>query len=298
MGFRPTFWHHNGKQTEYEVGDECLSRVPYASIIATSMCGIGVILFTLVMTWAFNASVEQARRTLNVENIPWLDKMQVLFVCVAMLMAIAAIILLVIATMSTGSTRKELYRGVRGRMGGKLANAFSLITAYLLNACWLICFAIVVVLCFVYYIFTFLCSSISFNDSDCLDFSLFQPFTQQISTNIINSNATNANKTLKLCGGDVQQFCALSWSAFAWYLVSLISCLIVIKGLEHFMICSAANYAHISSGLKYLELRELLFSGDGDAVKKADLRTSDYQMQSRVGNISSPDYGPLKSYLA
>ncbi|VBB32819.1 unnamed protein product [Acanthocheilonema viteae] len=248
MGFRPTFWHHNGKQTEYEVGDECLSRVPYASIIATSMCGIGVILFTLVMTWAFNASVEQARRTLNVENIPWLDKMQVLFVCVAMLMAIAAIILLVIATMSTGSTRKELYRGVRGRMGGKLANAFSLITAYLLNACWLICFAIVV--------------------------------------------------TLKLCGGDVQQFCALSWSAFAWYLVSLISCLIVIKGLEHFMICSAANYAHISSGLKYLELRELLFSGDGDAVKKADLRTSDYQMQSRVGNISSPDYGPLKSYLA
>lgn len=56
----------------------------------------------------------------------------------------------------------------------------------------------------------------------------------------------------------MQQFCALSWSAFAWYFVSLISCLIVIKGLEHFMICSAANYAHISSGLKYLELREVI----------------------------------------
>ncbi|CAG9536545.1 unnamed protein product [Cercopithifilaria johnstoni] len=286
MGFRPTFQHHNGKQTYCEVGDKCLSRVPYASIIATSMCGIGVILFTLVMTWAFNASVEQVRRMLNVENIPWLAKLQVLFVCVAVLMAIAALILLVIAAMSTGSTRKELYRGVRGRMGGKLANAFALITAYLLNMCWLVCFAIVVVLCFVYYIFTFLCSSISFNDSDCLDFSLFQPFIQQISKN-----------SLKLCGGDVQQFCALSWSAFAWYLVSLISCLIVIKGLEHFMICSAANYAHISSGLKYLELRELLLSGDGDAVK-ADLRTSDYQMQPGFGNISPRDYGPLKSCLA
>lgn len=57
----------------------------------------------------------------------------------------------------------------------------------------------------------------------------------------------------------MQQFCALSWSAFAWYIVSLISCLIIIKGLEHFMICSAANYAHISSGLKYLELREVNF---------------------------------------
>ncbi|EJW80183.1 hypothetical protein WUBG_08908 [Wuchereria bancrofti] len=218
MGFRPTFRHHNDKQTDYNVGDECLSRLPYASIIATSMCGIGVILFTLVMTWAFNASVEQARRLLNVENLPWLAKMQVLFICVAVLMAIAALILLVIAAMSTGSTRKELYRGKRGRMGGKLTNAFSLITAYLLNMCWF---------------------------------------------------------SLKLCGGDVQQFCALSWSAFAWYLVSLISCLIIIKGLEHFMMCSAANYAHISSGLKYLELRELLLSGDGDTIK-ADLRTTDY----------------------
>ncbi|VDK79807.1 unnamed protein product [Onchocerca ochengi] len=243
MGFRPTWRHHNGKQTDYDVGDECLSRVPYASIIATSMCGIGVILFTLVMTWASNASVEQARRMLNMDNLPWLDKIQILFICVAALMSITALILLSIAAMSTGSTRKELYRGMRGRMGGKLANAFSLITAYLLNMCWSICFAVV---------------------------------------------------SLKLCGGDVQQFCALSWSAFAWYLIGLISCLIVIKGLEHFMICSAANYAHISSGLKYLELRELLLSSDGDVVK-ADLRTSDYRMRSRVGNISSSDYGPLNA---
>lgn len=74
MRFRPTFRHHNEKQTNYDIGDECLSRVPYASIIATSMCGIGVILFTLVMTWAFNASVEQTGRILNVENLPWLAR--------------------------------------------------------------------------------------------------------------------------------------------------------------------------------------------------------------------------------
>ncbi|VDO59718.1 unnamed protein product [Onchocerca flexuosa] len=109
MGFRPSWRHHNGKRTDCDVGDECLSRVPYASIIATSMCGIGVILFTLVMTWAFNASVEQARRMLNTDNLPWLDKMQVLFICVAALMSITALILLIIAAMSTGSTRKELY---------------------------------------------------------------------------------------------------------------------------------------------------------------------------------------------
>lgn len=78
MGFRPAFRpYNNGKHKDYEIGDECLSRVPYASIIATSMCGIGVILFALVMTWAFNASMEQARRILNVENVPWLAKVTV-----------------------------------------------------------------------------------------------------------------------------------------------------------------------------------------------------------------------------
>lgn len=40
-------------------------------------------------------------------------QMQVLFVVVAVLMAVAALILLVIGAMSTGSTRKELYRLLR-----------------------------------------------------------------------------------------------------------------------------------------------------------------------------------------
>lgn len=71
MGLRPVLRYYDQKQRD-DIGDECLSRVPYASIIATSMCTIGVILFTLVMTWAFNATVEQARRILNVENLPWL----------------------------------------------------------------------------------------------------------------------------------------------------------------------------------------------------------------------------------
>lgn len=76
------------------------------------------------------------------------------------------------------------FRGMRGRMGGKLANIVSLVTVYLLNMCWFVCFAIVVILCFVYYMFTFLCSSISFNNSDCLDFSLFQPFIREMYTGV------------------------------------------------------------------------------------------------------------------
>ncbi|VDN24732.1 unnamed protein product [Gongylonema pulchrum] len=94
MRFGPAWQHRPGKRMEPNGGggDECLARVPYASVIAALMCGIGVVLFSLMMAWAFNAS------------------MQILFVVVAVLMAIAALILLVIGALSTGSTRKELYR--------------------------------------------------------------------------------------------------------------------------------------------------------------------------------------------
>uniref|UniRef100_A0A915CLX6 Uncharacterized protein n=1 Tax=Ditylenchus dipsaci TaxID=166011 RepID=A0A915CLX6_9BILA len=42
--------------------------------MAFVMCFIGVILFSIMMVWSFNASVEQARRALNITDIPWLDK--------------------------------------------------------------------------------------------------------------------------------------------------------------------------------------------------------------------------------
>lgn len=54
--------------------DGCFARVPYASVMAFVMCVIGVILFAIMMVWSFNASIEQARRALDIDNIPWLDK--------------------------------------------------------------------------------------------------------------------------------------------------------------------------------------------------------------------------------
>ncbi|VDK25463.1 unnamed protein product [Anisakis simplex] len=54
--------------------DECLLRVPYASIVAALLCDVGVALFSVMMAWAFNASVQQFRRALDVDSLPWLDK--------------------------------------------------------------------------------------------------------------------------------------------------------------------------------------------------------------------------------
>ncbi|VDN30042.1 unnamed protein product [Gongylonema pulchrum] len=66
MRFGPAWQHRPGKRMESNCGgggDECLARVPYASIIAASMCGIGVVLFSLMMAWAFNASTKVEEKT-------------------------------------------------------------------------------------------------------------------------------------------------------------------------------------------------------------------------------------------
>lgn len=57
----------------------CLSRIPYSSLMAFVMCFIGVILFSIMMVWSFNASVEQVKRAFYLSNIPWLDKVSILF---------------------------------------------------------------------------------------------------------------------------------------------------------------------------------------------------------------------------
>lgn len=54
--------------------DDCLGRIPFASIIASVLCWIGVTMFCFMMAQAVNASIEQARRALRIENLPWLDK--------------------------------------------------------------------------------------------------------------------------------------------------------------------------------------------------------------------------------
>jgi hypothetical protein len=51
-----------------------LSYVPFSSLSAFLLCLTGVILFTTMMTWAFNATIEMVRRTLYITDMAWLDK--------------------------------------------------------------------------------------------------------------------------------------------------------------------------------------------------------------------------------
>ncbi|EPB75515.1 hypothetical protein ANCCEY_05381 [Ancylostoma ceylanicum] len=62
---------------------------------------------------------------------------------------------------------------------------------------------------------------------------------------------------LRLCGGDAQQFCALSSTARSWYIIGWVGTCLVILGLAFFLAILSANYAHVGNASKYVELRDL-----------------------------------------
>uniref|UniRef100_A0AC35U5H6 MARVEL domain-containing protein n=1 Tax=Rhabditophanes sp. KR3021 TaxID=114890 RepID=A0AC35U5H6_9BILA len=232
--------------------DNWFRRIPFASIVALLMCITGVIMFACMMIWSFNASVEQSRRALHIDNLPWLDKIRIFFIALTGIMILISIFMLIVGIMSTGSTREKLYKNDCARSSGRFSCAAAIIISYLSNIFWYLIISLSSILCFIYYIFLHLCFSLSsYNSSNCLDFTLFKPFVKEYS-----------NAPLILCGGDVQQFCALTNTVFTWYIVGFVGSIIVSMGLTNFMICNASNYAQISNDKRYLEIKELCLYED------------------------------------
>ncbi|VDM53033.1 unnamed protein product [Angiostrongylus costaricensis] len=181
--------------------------------MATFLCFIGVVLFSIMMTWGFNATVEQTRRSLRIQDWPWLDKVQVFFVVIAVLMSLFALLFLLVGFSATGATREEMF---------KLCSA----------------------LCCAYSVFDDLCYALtSFTEEDCIDLGVFIPLVKSFS-----------NSNLRLCGGDAQQFCALSSTASSWYIVGWVGSCFVILGLAFFLAILASNYTHVGNVTRFVVL--------------------------------------------
>ncbi|KAJ1359349.1 Nmgp-1p [Parelaphostrongylus tenuis] len=233
----------------YHAKDGCFNRLPYASLMATFLCFIGVVLFSIMMTWGFNATVEQTRRSLRIQDWPWLDKVQVFFVAIAVLMSIFALLFLLVGFSATGATREEMYKrsDKKARFGGQCACATAMAWCVIMIVSWLFIISLCSILCCAYSIFDDLCYAMtSFTEVDCINFGVFIPLVKSFSSS-----------DLRLCGGDAQQFCALSSTASSWYIVGWVGSCLVILGLAFFLAILASNYTHVGNVTRYVELRDL-----------------------------------------
>lgn len=227
--------------------DDCFHRIPYASLIGSLLCILGVILFAIMMSWAFNATAEQTRRSLRINDWPWLDKVQVFFIIIAVLMGLFSLFFLCIGFTATGGTRETMYKDDGARCGGKFACVIAMIFDVLLIIAWLFIISIVSWLCIFYYFFNRLCLNLpGYTDGDCIDLHVFWPLVSSF-----------ANSNLRMCGGDVQQFCALTSTAFSWYVIGWVGCVLIILGILLFFGIHASNYAHIGNANRYVELGNL-----------------------------------------
>lgn len=64
----------NNSMRSKHTAEDCLARVPYASVMAFFMSVVGVLLFSVMMARAFNASIEQTKRLFNNDELPFLSK--------------------------------------------------------------------------------------------------------------------------------------------------------------------------------------------------------------------------------
>ncbi|KJH44614.1 myelin proteolipid protein [Dictyocaulus viviparus] len=276
----------------YHPKDGCFNRTPYASLMATFLCFIGVILFAIMMTWGFNATIEQMRRSSELRDIPLLDKVdvfllhvQVFLMVIAVFMSLFVLLFLIIGFSATGATREELYSRGSAKYGGKCVCATAIAWCLTLIICWLFIMSMCSVLCYAYFVHGNLCYNIkSFTDNDCTDFLVFIPLVRSYS-----------DPNLRLCGADAQQFCVLSTTAISWYIVSWIASCLVILGLALFLAIMATNYTRVGNASRYVELRDLALEVSSDdlsphsktGTRVVDVKQTIEQLKSVTDNISS-----------
>lgn len=103
---------------------EKIGSVPFASLLATVICLVGIGVFCGTLYQALHIFLVQIVDELFHFKVGWLEVLQVVFIVIAVAMGVLSIILLVFGILATGDTRKNVYSGAKCIMGGRIMAAF------------------------------------------------------------------------------------------------------------------------------------------------------------------------------
>ncbi|XP_011197019.1 neuronal membrane glycoprotein M6-a isoform X1 [Zeugodacus cucurbitae] len=225
----------------------CMSRIPYATLIATLMCLLGVGIFCGTMYRGASLTVIMMDQVFHLHLI-WIEAIQMIFVIIAAGMAALGFMILFIGFLATGATRYKVYRAWRSRVGGRISCAAFMGITYLLNFIWILILCFLVIVTFIYTIFWNMCSSVE-RSLSCIDLTqfhfMFPPNTKQ--------------EDMKICDKyEIKAFCKDGVeNAEVMFILATLAALLVILSLVHYLMCLAANYAHIRDHEKFQELQEI-----------------------------------------
>lgn len=237
-----------------------IGNVPFASIIACIITFVGVGVFCGTLYRGLTIILKSVMEELFQFKVSWLEVLQIVFIIVACVMALFAILLLVFGFLSTGATRKNVYSGASCIMGGRISAAFFMIVAYILNLGWLAITSLAVVPIIVYIMLRSICNTeIYSKDANSLTNYCFSLTSLGIYRNQSYGLGIQPPGKEQLCGhAELRRFCDRIEEAGPMFCVAFAGSAIICLGLLHFMTCLSANYTRIKISKELTDYRDAI----------------------------------------
>jgi len=232
----------------------CITRVPYATLIALIMCWAGVGVFCGTLYRGVNLTLRLLQDVFKLDRgLDWVEPTQLAFVILGASMAALALMILVTAILATGATRMEVYRSSMGRAGGRVASACFIFITYVLLLAWLLVLVCCIVMTTFYTVYWGVCSTndirLDTQGGGKID---FYPF------HFMFPEGTQKDNLLVQGQLEIKQFCIdYVQRAEVMFILATVSCTLVVISLVHFLMALAANYAHIRGHDKFTDLADL-----------------------------------------
>jgi len=229
----------------------CLTRTPYATLVALIMCLAGCGVFCGTMYRGVNLSLRMFQDIFKLnKGLDWVEPVQLAFVILGASMAALALMILVTSILATGATRVEVYRSSVGRVGGRVATAAFIFITYLLLLAWVGVLVCCIVVTTFYTVSWGICDTPEIEwQNGVIDFYpvhfLFPKDTQKV-----NMRVEGQERIKLFCIDFVQR-------AEVMFIMATVSCTLVILSLVHFLMALSANYAHIRGHDKFTDLQDL-----------------------------------------
>ncbi|XP_055340055.1 neuronal membrane glycoprotein M6-a-like [Paramacrobiotus metropolitanus] len=243
---------------------DCYTRVPYGSLIATVMCIVGVAVFCSQMYNGVSYTLQMFNEVFQLK-LYWMDTLRTVFITAGVCMAVVAITLLIIGIGSTGVTRDQVFNGSQAKIGGRISIAICMAVTYILNLAWMGILAFLLLVTFVYILYSKVCDYAPIESPDigrCIPFRHFGFLFPN--TSYPNTLGYHDMNKFSKCGNDFIRLCESVKNTQGIYLAATISAGVVVLSLVHYLICLAANYVHVKESLKKKELEYFQSLQDGE----------------------------------
>ncbi|XP_062586469.1 neuronal membrane glycoprotein M6-a-like [Saccostrea cucullata] len=135
-----------------------LGNWPFASLMATIIVFVGVGVFCGTLYRALQIIIINVMEGLFQFTVTWLSVVQIVFIVIAIVMALFSIVLLVFGFLATGATRQNVYSGKRCIMGGQVSAGFFMMMSFLLSLVWLVIVGVATIPVFLYIMLGSICN--------------------------------------------------------------------------------------------------------------------------------------------